>query len=84
MKSFVTLALMGLAAAGPIEHEMIKEQSRKRQTGAIAGLPAGLAGMVPMIANSGMLPTIVKTFLNGTRSSTQLMNKKLTKSSWLR
>lgn len=67
LKSFLSLALLGsLVAAGPVEHEMIKEQIRKRQTGAVAGLPPALAAFVPMVANSGMLPTIVKNLINGT------------------
>jgi hypothetical protein len=66
-KSLVSLALLGnLVAAGPIEHARVLEQIRKRQTGAIPGLPESMAGLVPTFANSGMLPTIVKTFINCT------------------
>jgi hypothetical protein len=65
LKSLVSLAVLSsLVAAGPVEHERVKEQIRKRQIGAIAGLPDSLAALVPMLANSGMLPGIVKTLIN--------------------
>jgi hypothetical protein len=65
-KPLVSLALASsLVAAGPVEHEMIKAQTRKRQeTGAIGGLPSGLQSLVPMVSNAGMLPNIVKTLIN--------------------
>ena len=73
-KSIVTLAVLSsFVAAGPVEHERVKEQIRKRQTGAIPGLPDALAGFVPMIANSGMLPTIVKTFINCRSPNTMMV-----------
>ena len=65
-KSVVSLAILGsLVAAGPVEHERVKEQIRKRQVGAIAGLPDSLAALVPALANSGMLPGLVKSMING-------------------
>jgi hypothetical protein len=67
-RSLITVALAGsLVVAGPIEHDMIKEQIKKRQEfqGAIPGLPPALAAFVPQIAKSGMLPMILKTIVNG-------------------
>jgi hypothetical protein len=64
-----SLVLCGsLTAAGPVHTNeevdypaMIKTQVEKRQDlGVIPGLPAGLAGFVPMIANMGVLPSVVK------------------------
>jgi hypothetical protein len=70
------LLLSSFTAAGPVPREqdidysvIIRKQIQKRQDiGAINGLPAGLAGLVPGIANMGLLPTIVKS-MNSTNSS---------------
>ena len=67
MISLLTLFALsgGLALAGPIDQ---KQEMQKRQDtfGVIPGVPPALASIImPLISNSGMLPSIVKTGING-------------------
>jgi hypothetical protein len=70
LSSLVSLALCGsLTAASPVPTNddvdysaIIRKQIEKRQElGVIPGVPDGLAGFVPMTANMGFLPSIVKS-----------------------
>jgi hypothetical protein len=69
VSSVISLVICGgLATAIPVHtndetdySSIIQKQMEKRQDlGVIPGLPAGLAGFVPMIANMGILPSVVK------------------------
>jgi hypothetical protein len=67
MLSFLVLLAFGgdLAFAGPVTWEQ-KIQKRQDTFGVIPGVPPALAGAVmPLITSSGMLPSIVKTGING-------------------
>lgn len=70
--SLVLAALStSLVAASPAGRDikLLAEQhphaKRQSKFGAVAGLPDGLAAMIPMVANSGALPWVVKSILNG-------------------
>lgn len=64
--TFSTIStLLGLAVASPMvvsnNHPILKRQ----EFGAVEGLPAELAAAIPTLAKSGMLPSVVKSAING-------------------
>jgi hypothetical protein len=88
-----TLLLFGgIAVAKPTPKEenvdysaVIKKQMEKRQDlGVIPGLPPALASFVPMIANMGILPTVVKSINCMTYLFYMLKNNSNSWNSWIR